>query len=335
MTLLGGAGNGASATELIRFFSHTRDSGTLVLRRGPNSLYCLFEDGRVRMQRETAPFGPPTEPVDAFTWYSHDRNDLPWLASTAPDSLVAGLRALPRLGNASVLRNVATDLPDTLKLLREEEFHGAILQRNGAESGLAVLTAGAVRACAFERDGYVWQRVDALRALQRHSLEAGLPGLELIALDEATALSLAGLMLDRRARTDDVSAFDGVASDDSGYVFHLDGRPYLHVRSQPLVAGVRYAQPNELPDLHLPGGKPGWERETFDLTLRGRDALIPMTELAMEFEQQYGQQGRNLLSSLKKGMSPEDISAELQLDLADIREGLELLKEDGMIRVRK
>ncbi len=335
MTLLGGAGNGASASELIRFFGLTRDSGTLVLRRGQGALYCLFEDGRVRFQRETAPFGPPAGPVDAFTWYSHDRNDLPWLASTAPHSLIAGLRALPRLGNASVLMNIATDLPETLKLLREEEFHGAIVLRNGAESGLAVLTGGAVRVCAFERDGYVWQRVDALRALQRHSLEAGLPGLELLTLDSATALSLAGLMLDRRARTDDVSTFDGIASDDTGYTFHLDGKAYLHVRSEPLVAGVRYAQPSELPDLHLPGGKPGWERENFDLTLRGRDALIPMTELAMEFEQRYGQQGRDLLSSLKKGMSPEDISAELQLDLGGIRESLELLKKDGMIRVRK
>src|SRR5690606_26866745 len=111
-------------------------------------------------------------------------------------------------------------------------------------------------------------------------------------------------------------------------------KPYLQVRSKVLVAGARYAQPtaDSLPDLRLPSGTPGWEDKRFDLTLRGRDALIPMTALAMDFDARYGQAGRKLLELLQKGLSAEEVSAQLQVELGTIQSGLEALEKDGMIR---
>lgn len=336
MTVLAGAGNGASATELIRFFGRARESGTLALRRGAASLYCLFEEGRVRLQRETGPFGPLADPVDEFSFMIHEPNELPWLAPVAAGSRIAALRALPYTGAAGPLAGAATDLPVLLDQLREKGFDGALTLAGGGELGVAVFTDGYVRACAFERDGYVWQRVDALRALHRHSLrtEPEAAPLMLQALDAATALSLAGLALDARAGSDNLAGYDGAASGDNGYVYHLDGKPYLQVRTSALVAGVRYAQPGALPDLRLPGGEPGWEQVRYELTLRGRDALIPMTELAMDFERRHGSEGRRILALLQGGMSVEDVSAEMQLELTTMRESLESLKVEGMIRPR-
>ncbi len=326
-----------TAAELIRFFSEAGPDGTLVLARGNQSLYCLIEDGKVRLQREVVNFGPLTGTVDAFTWLEHDRNQLPWIDGSIVKAGIGVLRALPGLGTSAPVLNSATDLAALLELLRAQAFNGALVLDHESEHGIAVFSDGFVRAAAFERDGYIWHRVDALRALQRHSLQAGLAPLQLQQLDRVTALSLAGMALDSRAGSDTLTDYSGITSSDSGYVFFLSGKPYLQVRAPALVPGVRYAQPqgDDLPDLRLPSGTPGWEDRRFDLTLRGRDALIPMTALAMEFDNRYGDGGRKLLELLQKGLSAEEVSARLQVELGTIQSGLEALVKDGMIRARK
>lgn len=335
--LIAGSGNGESAAELLRFFSALNRDGTLVLRRGATSLYSLIEAGKVKLQREANEFGGLAETVDSFTWLEHERNQLPWLNASSTESGIGALRALPCYGTAQRVFNAATDLPTLLALLEEHAFFGALILADGSESGIAILTDGKVRAAAYERDGYIWQRVDALRALQRHSLQAELPPLKLLPLDETTALSLAGLALDARAGGNALTDYSGITSSDSGYVYFAEGKPYLQVRGDVLVAGVRYAQPKaeNLPELQLPRGAPGWEDKRFVLTLRGRDALIPMTALAMDFDAKFGPQGRQLLELLQQGLSAEEVSAKLQVDLSTIQSGLEALVNDGMIRARK
>ena len=335
--LIAGSSPDESAAQLLDFFSSLSRDGTLVLRRGSSSLYNLLEAGRVKLQRDAGDFGNLSDPVDAFTWLEHERNQLPWLNGADDSAAIGVLRALPQFGTGQPVYNAATDLPTLLELLRTSGFNGAITLKDGSERGIALLTEGRVRAAAYERDGYVWQRVDALRALQRHSLEAELPPLKLLHLDGTTALNLAGMALDARASSAALTDYSGITSSDSGYVYFSSGKPYLQVKSDALVAGVRYAQPlpDNLPDLRLPKGTPGWEDKRFDLTLRGKDALIPMTALAMEFDAKYGSQGRQLLELLQQGLSAEEVSAKLQVDLSTIQSGLEALVNDGMIRARK
>ncbi len=336
MRLAGTAGS-ESAADLISFFSDGGRDGTLVLTRGENSLYSLFENGKVKLQREVSEFGNLSEGVDTFTWFDHDRSQLPWLDGSSQKTAIGPLRAMGGLGSGTPVLSVATDLPKLFELLRNRGFNGALTLQHGGEYGIAVITDGLVRAAFFERDGYVWQRIDALRALQRHTLQAELPPLMLQPLDRVSARSLTGLALDTRAGSNALTDYSGITSSDSGYVYFLQGKPYLQVRSKVLVAGARYAQPtaDSLPDLRLPSGTPGWEDKRFDLTLRGRDALIPMTALAMDFDARYGQAGRKLLELLQKGLSAEEVSAQLQVELGTIQSGLEALEKDGMIRARK
>jgi len=334
---LAGSAPGETAAELLEFFGRPGADDTLGLLRAGQALFTLFEDGSVKLQREVTDFGHLSGGTDSFSWHRHERNQLPLLPSALPAAGADAFRALPGLGTEQPLPTVATDLPGLLKHLRQQEFSGVLTLKTDNDYGLAVFTDGLARAAAFERDGYIWERVDGLRALQRHSLQPGEPPLQLLELDRDTALSLAGVLLDARAGSDALTDYSGVTASDGSFVFFLSGQPYLQVRTPVLVPGVRYAQPDEdnLPDLRLPSGRPGWEDQRFDLTLRGRDALIPMTVVAMEFDAKHGTEGRRLLELLEEGLSAEEAAARLRVDLSTMQDGLEALVEDGLIRAGK
>jgi predicted Rossmann fold nucleotide-binding protein DprA/Smf involved in DNA uptake len=88
-----------------------------------------------------------------------------------------------------------------------------------------------------------------------------------------------------------------------------------------------------LPALPLPEDPPDWETRTYHLTLRGRDALDPMTELSMRFAQDYGPSGKQILQALRRGLDVETTAAELGLELDQLAAWLRRLEEDGMVRV--
>jgi hypothetical protein len=333
VTRLAGHAAGATASELLRFFSRSGTTGTLLLQRGDASCYMLLHDGKWLLQREVGTFGAADIPCDTFSYQLHEKSELPEARSSAPDSSIAAFRALPRTGTGQKLLHGATDLPRLLEHLRSSAFTGSLTLDQGGESSLALLLRGRIGAAFHERDSFVWQRSDALRALQRHTLQSGSGFLEVTALDAVTIHSLLGVALDSRAEGGD-AAYSGVQSTDSGYVFQQRGTPYLHVRTRPTIAGVRYGLPAELPDLLLPGGAPGWEQLRYDLTLRGRDALIPMTELSMRFSEEFGRYGRQILDALLAGLNLEETAARLGSDLSDLKPWLDRLEQDGLIHAR-
>jgi hypothetical protein len=332
--LLAGPAAGATATELLRFFSRSGTSGTLLLQRGDASCYMLLHDGKWLLQREVGTFGPADEPCDSWSYQLHERGELPEARSSGPGLASAAFRALPRAGAGQQLPNGAIDLPQLLDHLRSSAFTGSLTLNHAGEAGLVLLLAGRIGAAFFEREQFVWQRGDALRALQRHTLQAAGGFLELTPRDAPTISSLLGVALDSRTSSADPAEYTGVLSTDSGYLFHQQGIPYLLVRMRPTVAGIHYGLPAELPDLQLPRGAPGWEQLRYDLTLRGRDALIPMTELSMKFSEEFGRQGRQILDALLAGLSLEETAARLGSDLSDLKPWLDRLEQDGLIHAR-
>lgn len=331
---LAGPAAGASAAELLRFFTRTGTSGTLLLQRGATSCYLLLKDGKWLLQREAGDFGKPDLPCDSFSYQLHDGSELPELQSSSPQAAVSAFRALPRTGAGTRVAGRALELPRLLEQLRTDRFTGSLTLEHEGERALLLLLHGRIGAALHERDEFVWQRSDALRALHRITLENTAAELVITPLDTPTSTSLLGLALDSRAVPRDPKRYSGVRSTDSGYTFHLAGVPYLHVRTPPTVAGVSYGPPAELPDLQLPRGKPGWEQVRYDLTLRGRDALIPMTELSMQFSTEFGQQGRQILDALLAGLTLEETAARLATELSDLKPWLERLEQDGLIHAR-
>lgn len=97
----------------------------------------------------------------------------------------------------------------------------------------------------------------------------------------------------------------------------------------------RYAALDEpaAPVVPLPEEPPGWEAQHYVLTLRGRDALNPMTELWMRFRATYGVPGQRLLEVLTDGATLEAVAAALDTPLEELRPWLHKLEEEGMVRV--
>ena len=97
----------------------------------------------------------------------------------------------------------------------------------------------------------------------------------------------------------------------------------------------RYAALDEpaAPVVPLPEEPPGWEAQHYVLTLRGRDALNPMTELWMRFRATYGAPGQRLLEVLTDGATLEAVAAALDTPLEELRPWLHKLEEEGMVRV--
>ena len=97
----------------------------------------------------------------------------------------------------------------------------------------------------------------------------------------------------------------------------------------------RYAALDEpaAPVVPLPEEPPGWEAQHYVLTLRGRDALNPMTELWMRFRSTYGVAGQRLLEVLADGATLEAAAAAIDTPLEELRPWLHKLEEEGMVRV--
>ncbi|MEX2536015.1 MAG: hypothetical protein WD273_10520 [Trueperaceae bacterium] len=205
---------------------------------------------------------------------------------------------------------------------------------NRAERGVALFHEGRIGAAFFEREGQVWERSDALRAIYRYSLESERPPMLLHPIGGELMRGLLGLALERRAAAGDPNNYTGVTASEGGYTFYCEGKPYLHLAAQLLGTGGRFTPLETVPDLQLPDDPPGWERRRFDLTLRGRDALNPMTELSMKFGDNYGVNGRNVLEAIRRGLSIEDAAARLEIDLQELKPWLERLQSDGLIRPR-
>lgn len=320
------------ARKLLETLARLGCSGTLTLTRERGQLLVLLAEGEARATFALGEPGALDDPAGAYGFEAHAPGELPQLGSGHPSAAIAALRALPRLAPPEPFRPALTDLKALLAELRGAEADAALTWGRGNEAGIAVLCGGSIGAALYERDGFVWERGDALRALYRHSLEAGGPPLLLWQLGSALARALLGLALDARAAGADPDGYDGIRSSETGYTYYRDGRAYLQVRATPAGAGISYAAPTVVPSLALPDDPPGWERSRYALTLRGRDALNPMTELAMNFGANHGRHGRRVLDALRRGLSVEETAAQLGCDLDDLKPWLERLETEGLIR---
>ena len=330
-------GSGSYSQEgLLELAAGLRCSGTLAVRYPGGTRLLLIDGGKLKNSFEV---GIPGEPEDAGVEYHFEAApaaaDLPQLSTPYPRTVLAVMKALPVFGPSQALSPGLVDLRTLVVRAREEGLTAALTVDVENEHGIALFHMGRIGAAYFEKGGHVWEHSDALRAIYRYSLESGRPPMQLHDTDEGLMRSLLGLALERRAAAGDPNAFTGITAGEGGFTFYCDGRAFLH-QSAPLkgVTG-RFTPLESVPDLELPDDPPGWESRRFDLTLRGRDALNPMTELSMSFNDSYGQSGRRVLEAVRRGLSIEDAAARLDLDLQALKPWLERLEADGLIRPRR
>ena len=332
--LLGNTG-ALSGQDLLEGLRALRASGTLALSADTGAVLLQVARGQVEASYKLGHYDSLEAPAQGFHLHPHEPGEAPRLPSRCPESASPLLRAMPRFAPPKILPPVLVDLRMLLEKLRGSAFNGALSFATDGASAAALFLQGRIGAAAAERAGHVHVGTDAMRVLQRAGLDPDGPELELDALDPLLVRSLLGMALGRAAPSADPSTFNGLVLEAQGARFVRNGQPYLQIDGGAGGPTTRFALLEDdaaMPDLHLPDEPPGWEQQRYALTLRGQDALNPMTELAMHFRTSFGRAGQKVLEALGGGLTLEQASEQLHLDLQELKPWLKRLEDEGLVR---
>ncbi len=290
----------------------------------------------------------------SFTFYAHraGADTLPQFGSHFPRSSAAVLRALPALGSQRLSLH-DTDLRALVARLAQERFTGTLAvktREQERQEGVMLFFSGRIGAAFHEayRDAE-GKRTEtatswgsgALRATLQLSDQRfaqpregrGEAWLELRALPPLICASLLGMS--QTEQREGGEQRNGVEVSSVGYTYYSAGLPILFIAHTAEVLRDDlgfYTPAYSTPGLHLPSEPPGWEEQRYYLTLRGRDALNPMTELAMRFERDFGRTGRQTLTQLARRSTVADVARSLSVEPSDLRPHVEKLEAESLIR---
>jgi hypothetical protein len=330
---LSGSSSSLSGQELLDGLKKIKLSGTLVLSHDAGNMLLRVDAGELLSSFCLGDFGSLADEGIAFHIEVHPNIEIPHLQSGFPGSQLAVLRALPQFSQGISYQAGLTDIRLLIEDLRQQEFTGSLTFAHGNEYGLALLLRGRIAAAQYERDGYTAERLDALRAIFRYSLSSGHSPLSGHPLNPLLVQSLLGLASNRYRSRANPKRYNGLSTDGQGYTFHKDGKAFLRISANQFETNRRYPPVNSAEDLQLPDEPPGWEDQRFILTLRGRDALNPMTDLSMDFREAFGTSGRTILKTLGDGETIEETGRSLDLALEELKPWVTRLEDDGFIRL--
>ena len=305
-------------------------SGTLALEQKGNLLLLLLNNGELGANHKLGRINALDSHDLDFHFEPHPPNDVPQFGTRFPRSVLGLLRAVPALGTFARLPAYNTDLLSLFSRLQTDAFTGIVSLETPSGQSLVLFLQGKLGAAFYDDDGYVREGTAALRALRRTHLND--PGARLFLRTFSTCLvqSLLGMALAQVA--DDVPSFSGLESGETGYTYLIQGRAVLHVATELRGRSGRYALCDTPPDLPLPENPPGWEHKRYRLTLRGRDALNPMTELSLRFSSSSGKVDKKVLEHLGQGLTLESVAQYLGLELGELTPHLQKLAREGLIR---
>ena len=336
MKRLSGVAHDYSGAELLAYLKSLSFTGTVFLENERGYTFLSLADGDLKPEHSSL-FQPYlNESGLKFLLHSHEKANQPQVSSLFTQSFVPVLRALPDLGHADIFANTLSDLLSLFKQLASTRFSGALWFSRPVERGLVLCQDGAPRVAYMENDGKVHEHADALR-LMRKLARSVHTQIYYRQLDDATLGSLMGLSESRPTRRE--AGETGVESTENGYHFYVAGTCVFQVAAELSGRSGFYAQQTQLVALNLPSEPLGWESQTYRLTLRGRDTLNPITELAMQAGERYGKMGKHILEHLStlgthdKAPTAETLSNDLRLELSELREQLSVLEEDGLVKV--
>ena len=84
--------------------------------------------------------------------------------------------------------------------------------------------------------------------------------------------------------------------------------------------------------LILPRSLAGWAHHAYGLTLRGRDAVNPITDIFLNFRTQYGAPGLELMRAAAQGLTPAEYAMRSDVALHDLEPLLQDLLKAGYVR---
>ncbi len=328
---------GLGADALLDDMRALKQSGTLLVSDEAGSLVLLVARGQVEASFRLGAYGRLESPGQSYHLHLHEPAPTPQLPGRSPHSDSAVLRALPRTRTPMRIPTGVVDLPALLERLGALAFDGLLAYVADDELAVALLLDGSVRAAVHERGGRLSSRAEALRVLQKRCQEPGPGELEVERVERAVLEPLLALAIESVAPAE-AGPFSGLEVDERGYRFHSQGQVFLTVPSAPLGPPRRHALDlalRPLPHLEMPTEPPGWEESRYTLTLRGKDALNPMTDLNMEFRNHHGDEGQRVLTLLGSGAPLTDCAERLGVDLADLKPWVARFEAAGLIRTQR
>ena len=329
---LRGSAGGRTVQELIERLGPV--TGTLA-SGGPGGWSLTVLAGGTPVRTVEVGDAPDPGAVDLpFVLHEHPVDDaapLPTLPSLLPETTWPGLLAVPHGPGVREIPCGLAPLPSLTAHLDASGARGVLAVHGGAGSAAAVVAGGRIVAAVGDKHGREVQRGDAMRLLARHATDPAAPPMLLVPLPDAILSAVAGVLLDRRR-----DAPHGVRVGERAAVLTDGGEDRLRIVYPAAERLGRFAAEiglDRLPALPLPDDPPDWETRTYHLTLRGRDALDPMSEVSMRFASEYGPTGKRILQALRRGLDVETTGAEVGVELDELGGWLRRLEGEGFVRV--
>ncbi len=326
---LSGNSEGSSGAELIKFFLQYPETASLIVESAEASALLLLHQGKVQKHYSFAKALDSEQVGLDFFYFQHPMNGHIELPSRFPASSSAIMRALPALPELKLDLAQKQDFASVLKFFVAEHFSGYVRLESGLKHGFMLIKDGGISMAVYEHDGEIQEDNDALRTIRNMPLEAQVT----MALRPLAATLLEGLLsLAAKNRSHGMHIFNGLECTEAGYAFFKDGRVLLRTAAE-LIGDVGYYPNLTNPrTLSMPDEPPGWEQRAYILTLRGKDALNAITELAMQFQQTFGDEGKVILNRVARDKTPAVLAATLNLSLTELKRYLDRLEHEGFIR---
>jgi len=299
-------------------FAHVGRDGGIPSIRGAALLAIVA--GEVKGRRMLGRFDGLASTGVGVIANAHPAAELPQLAPVS-ESGWGVLRAAPRLAPPSEWPGVSVDLPTLHRRLENLSWSGLLRVGEGG----ALWREG--RVVAAHADGA--SGADALRALRRAATDdAAL--LELHALDHRTASSLHGVA--ERQRESGKQAGSVHCDPDRTLYLGRSNAEFVVVGGSGFKGSFSAADRLASEPLHLPEEPLGWEGKRYAVTLRGRDALNPMTDRHTAFLTRHGERGATLLEAVGAGDPLDKVARATGIELAEVRKSVESWESDGLVR---
>ena len=330
---LTGTSSSLSGQELLGGIKKAKLSGTLVLSQNAGNMIFQIDKGELLSSYCLGDFGSLTDEGIAFRFEKHPALEIPQLQSSFSSTQLTVLQALPQFSPGTSYPAGLTDIRLLINELQQKGFTGSLAFTHKAEFGLALFLHGNIAAAQHERAGHISERIDALRSIIRYSLSTNHSPLVAHHLDPLLLRSLLGIATSRYKSRAKPAKYSGLSTDNQGYTFHKNGKAFLRICAHGLVTNRRYPTVSSSENLQLPEEPPGWEDQSFILTLRGKDALNPMTDLSMVFRENFGSLGHTVLKTLSTGATIKETGRSVNLALEDLKPWVTRLEGDGFIRL--
>lgn len=344
MSSLSGQLGPLSGRTLLSMLEASQASGTLAVYREELVSFILLRRGKSQSHTdlsgaELGPFFDIDLSGASFDFWPHAESfSLPTLPLYTGGAQHRGFWALPTLFETPLYSTAEADLRALTLRLEEERFSGALTVGNSSMQGLLLFTGGQLCGALYCETGNETRARGGMLAL-RALLHLGQPAeMRRYTLPYLIVISLLGLLLNlRQSHEAEPDTFSGLELTPGAVRYYRAGKPYLQLaETHPSGADQStsgfFSVCARPPNLKLPTEPSDWEQRRYGLTLRGRDALNPMTELAMRFRGEFGYTGQRTLELFRQDPSLEVAAGDLDLEPGELKTTVERLEADGFIR---